>query len=69
MPDDPRISQLLELLRGPLSQDKLDSLTREFEALAQDRADPLVFFVLSARFPRLASEWMARRWMPSVLTL
>lgn len=55
MPNDPRISRLLELLRGPLSQDKLDALTREFEALAQDRADTLVFFVLQNVSRRLAS--------------
>lgn len=55
MPHDPRISRLLELLRGPLSLDKLDSLTREFEALAQDRAHTLVFFVLQNVSQRLAS--------------
>ncbi len=38
MPDDPRISRLLELLLGPLRPDKWESLTRELEALAQDRA-------------------------------
>ena len=55
MPDDPRISRLLELLGDPLSLDKLDSLTREFEALAQDRADTLAFFVLQNVSQRLAS--------------
>ncbi len=55
MPDDPRISRLLELLSGSLSQDKLEVLTREFEALAQDRNDTLVFFVLHHVTQRLAS--------------
>ncbi len=55
MPDDPRISRLLELLRDPLSLDTLDALTREFEALAQDRNDTLVFFVLQHVAQRLAS--------------
>ncbi len=56
MPDDPRISQLLELLDGQLSLHKLDSLSREFAALAQDRGDTLVFFVLQHVSHRLASE-------------
>ncbi len=55
MPDDPRILRLLELLSGSLSQDKLEVLTREFEALAQDRNDTLVFFVLQHVAQRLAS--------------
>jgi hypothetical protein len=55
MPADDRISRLLELLRGDLHQEKLESLSREFEALAQDRAETLVFFVLQNVCQRLAS--------------
>lgn len=55
MPDDPRISRLLERLSGPLSLDKLESLTREFDGLAQDRRDTLPFFVLQNVAQRLAS--------------
>jgi hypothetical protein len=55
MPDDDRISRLLETLSGGLSQEKLESLTREFNLLAQDRAETLVFFVLQNVCQRLAS--------------
>src|SRR5207249_5338116 len=44
-PDD-RISRLLNALSGGLSQEKLESLSSEFNSLAQDRAETLVFFVL-----------------------
>lgn len=46
MPQNNRIRRLLDLLPGDLSQDKLDTLSREFDALAQDRAEALPFFVL-----------------------
>src|SRR5438094_10291933 len=46
MPPDDRISRLLNALSGELSQAKLESLSSEFNSLAQDRAEPLVFFVL-----------------------
>ena len=46
MPGNNRIRRLLDLLPGDLSQDKLDTLSREFDALAQDRAEVLPFFVL-----------------------
>jgi len=55
MPADDRISRLLELLEGDLHQEKLESLSRAFEALAQDRAETLVFFVLQNVCQRLAS--------------
>jgi translation initiation factor 2B subunit (eIF-2B alpha/beta/delta family) len=46
MPRDNQIPQLLERLSGPLSQDKLESLSKEFQSLTQDRAETLTFFVL-----------------------
>lgn len=55
MPPDGRISRLLNSLAGELSQEKLESLGREFNSLAQDRAEPLVFFVLQNVCQRLAS--------------
>lgn len=55
MPADDRISALLDALSGELSQEKLESLSREFNALAQDRAETLVFFVLQNVCQRLAS--------------
>jgi len=55
MPDDDRISRLLNALSGDLSQEKLESLSSEFNSLAQDRAEPLVFFVLQNVCQRLAS--------------
>ena len=55
MPDNDRISPLLSALSGGLSQDKLESLGREFNSLAQDRAETLVFFVLQKVCERLAS--------------
>ena len=55
MPADDPISRLLELLKGDLHQEKLEALSREFEALAQDRAETLIFFVLQNVCQRLAS--------------
>jgi CRISPR/Cas system-associated endoribonuclease Cas2 len=55
MQADDRISRLLEVLTGDLDQQKLESLSREFDALAQDRAETLVFFVLQNVCQRLAS--------------
>src|SRR5712691_6690902 len=55
MPADDRILRLLEALHGELSQEKLESLTNEFNSLAQDRAETLVFFVLQKVCERLAS--------------
>jgi hypothetical protein len=55
MPDDDRISPLLSALSGELSQEKLELLSREFNSLAQDRAETLVFFVLQNVCQRLAS--------------
>jgi len=55
MPGDDRISPLLSALSGGLSQEKLESLGSEFNALAQDRAETLVFFVLQNVCQRLAS--------------
>jgi hypothetical protein len=45
MPENNRIRRLLDLLSGDLSQAKLDTLSREFDALAQDSAEVLPFFV------------------------
>jgi len=50
-----RISALLDRLSGELSEEKLESLSREFNSLAQDRRDTLVFFVLKNVCQRLAS--------------
>ena len=36
MPPNNRIRRLRDLLPGDLSQDKLDTFSREFDALAQD---------------------------------
>jgi len=55
MPDDDRISPLLSALSGGLSQEKLELLSREFNSLAQDRAETLAFFVLQNVCQRLAS--------------
>jgi len=55
MPADDRILRLLDALQGELSQEKLESLTRVFNSLAQDRAETLVFFVLQNVCQRLAS--------------
>ena len=41
MPGNNRIRRLLDLLPGDLSQAKLDTLSREFDALAQDSAEVL----------------------------
>jgi hypothetical protein len=42
-------------LSGELSQEKLELLSRESNSLAQDRAEPLVFFVPQNVCQRLAS--------------
>src|SRR5438094_4849926 len=55
MPGNDRISPLLSALSSGLSQEKLELLSREFNSLAQDRAEPLVFFVLQNVCQRLAS--------------
>ena len=55
MPANDRISRLLDALSGGLSQEKLESLGKEFNSLAQDRAETLVFFVLQKVCERLAS--------------
>jgi hypothetical protein len=55
MPADDRISRLLSALSGELSQERLEWLAKEFEALAQDRPQTLVFFVLQHVCQRLAS--------------
>src|SRR5213083_1761004 len=55
MPANDRISPLLSALSGGLSQEKLELFSREFNSLAQDRAEPLVFFVLQNVCQRLAS--------------
>ena len=55
MPPNGRILRLLNALSGGLSQEKLESIGSEFNALAQDRAEPLVFFVLQNVCQRLAS--------------
>jgi len=55
MRDDPRISQLLELPEGELSQERLELLAKEFGLLAQDRPQTLVFFVLQNVCDRLAA--------------
>ena len=55
MPANNRIRRLLDLLPGALSQDKLDTLSREFDALAQDSAEVLPFFVLHHVCRRLSA--------------
>ena len=55
MPGNDRISPLLSALSGGLSQEKLELLSREFNSLAQDRAETLVFFVLQNVCQRLAA--------------
>lgn len=55
MPADDRVSALLSTLSGELSQQKLESLSGEFDSLAQDRAETLVFFVLHNVCLRLSS--------------
>jgi|ERR1017187_2890280 hypothetical protein len=55
MPPDDRISALLDALSGELSEEKLEFLSRQFNSLAQDRAETLVFFVLQNVCLRLAS--------------
>jgi hypothetical protein len=56
MPNDARISQLLDLLDGDLNVAKLEKLTREFQGLAQDRAESSALFVLHSVAYRLACE-------------
>jgi len=55
MPDDPRISRLFERLSGPVSLEMFESLTKDFDGLAQDRAETLAFFVMQNVCQRLAS--------------
>src|SRR6266581_6197918 len=55
MPANDRISRLLDALSRGLSQEKLESLGSEFNSLAQDRGETLVFFVLQNVCQRLAS--------------
>src|SRR5438874_13338371 len=55
MPGNDRISALLSAVSGALSQEKLELLSREFNSLAHDRAETLVFFVLQNVCQRLAS--------------
>jgi hypothetical protein len=55
MPANDRISRLLDALRNGLSQKKLESLSKELNSLAQDRAETLLFFVLQNVCQRLAS--------------
>jgi hypothetical protein len=55
MPADDRISRLLDVLSGDLSQDRLEFLAKELEGLAQDRRQTLAFFVLQHVCQRLAS--------------
>jgi hypothetical protein len=55
MPSEDRISSLVSALSGELSQERLEWLAEEFEALAQDRPQTLVFFVLQNVCQRLAS--------------
>jgi hypothetical protein len=47
MPADDRISRLPNVLSGDLSQERLGWLIKEFDGLAQDRAETLVFFDLN----------------------
>ena len=54
LPNDP-IPRLLSILSGELSQEKLESLGKEFNGLAQDRPETLVFFVPEHVCQRLAS--------------
>ena len=46
MPANNRSRRLLDLLAGGLHQASLDTLSREFDALTQDSAEVLPFFVL-----------------------
>lgn len=55
MPANDPIPPLLDALSGGLSQEKLESLSREFHGLAQDRAETLIFFVLENVCRNLAS--------------
>ena len=55
MPQNNRIRRLLDLLPGDLSQEKLDTLSRAFDSLAQDSAEVLPFFVLHHVCRRLSA--------------
>ncbi|MFL6589651.1 MAG: hypothetical protein ACJ8M4_05710 [Chthoniobacterales bacterium] len=55
MSPDERLQRLLDELSRPISLDKLEHFSREFDALAQDRADTLWFFVLQSVCERLAN--------------
>lgn len=55
MPENNRIRRLLDLLPGGLHQDKLDTLSREFDSLVQDTAEVLPFFVLHHVCRRLSA--------------
>ena len=55
MPPDDRILRLVDALSGELNQQKLESLGREFNSLAQDRTESSVFFVLQNFCQSLAS--------------
>jgi|SRR5438132_10644363 len=55
MPPDDRILRLVDALSGELNQQKLESLSHEFNSLAQDRAETLIFFVLHNVCLRLSS--------------
>ena len=55
MPQNNRIRLLLDLLPGDLSQDKLDTLSREFNALTQDSAEVLPFFTMHHVCRRLSA--------------
>ncbi len=55
MPANDPIPRLLSVLSGGLSQEKLESPGREFNALGQDRLETLVFFVLENICQRPAS--------------
>lgn len=55
MPAHDPIPRLLDALAGALSQEKLETISREFHSLAQDRAETLIFFVLENVCRNLAS--------------
>jgi hypothetical protein len=55
MPADDRILRCLDALSSGLGQEKLELLGREFNSLAQDRTETLVFFVLKGVCERLAA--------------
>ena len=55
MPGNNRTRRLLDLLPGDLSQSKLDALSHGFDALTQDSAEVLPFFVLHHVCRRLSA--------------